>query len=524
MKKLVSILMASALSAASISACGSPAAGTPGTTSQEASGSYESSADSTEIKDADLSLDSVTMMCNYKAVEAPSADNPLIKAIQEYTGTQLEMTWVPNDAYEEKLNTLIASVSLPEIVTVREIKSAGFINATRAGMFWDLTPYISQFENLSSINETIMKNVQTDGKQFLIPRTRDLVRAGIAIRTDWLENLGLDMPKTMDDFTEVLRAFTYDDPDGNGKQDTYGLSMYDQGLKNFATQVSIYMGGPNNWFVNESGNIISEYDTESYTRALTRYRNCYAEGLINKDFPVVTSKTQNFTDGRAGAVFIGNLEDATTTLGALTQVNPSATADVLQILLDGEENAPHVPGYDGYTGAIAIPTTTVTTEEQLLKILAFLDKLGDPEMVDLFNWGIQGETYSLTQDGKVSQSKDQLSIYADKYNLLRQITPFYSSTHLEAADLTPLAQHIKELIGTNSEYAVFDPTLPFISETETEMGGTLGELPTFIQDSAIKYVIGDLTLEGWEDAVQTWKNMGGEEVAKEFTEQYHNFH
>lgn len=433
------------------------------------------------------------------------------------------MTWVPNDAYEEKLNTLIASVSLPQIVTVREIKSAGFINATRAGMFWDLTPYIEQFPNLSAINETIMKNVQTDGKQFLIPRTRDLIRAGIAIRTDWLDHFGLEMPETIDEFTEVLRAFTFEDPDGNGVDDTYGLDMYDQGLKNFATQVSIYMGGPNNWFVDDSGNMVSEYDTEEYTRALTWYRDCFAEGLINKDFPVVTSKTQNFTDGKAGAVFIGNLEDATTTLGTLTQVNPDATADVLQILLDGENGEPHVPGYDGYTGAIAIPTTSVKTEEELLQILGFLDKLGDPEMVDLFNWGIEGETYTINDEGKVVQTADQLSIYADKYNLLRQITPFYASKHLEAAELTPLAQHINDLIGSNSEYAVFDPSLPFISETETSMGGTLGELPTYIQDSAIKYVIGDLSLEEWKAAIQTWKDMGGSEVAKEFTEQYHQF-
>lgn len=183
-----------------------------------------------------------------------------------------------------------------------------------------------------------------------------------------------------------------------------------------------------------------------------------------------------------------------------------------------------MPGYDGYTGAIAIPTTTVKTEEHLLQILAFLDKLGDPDMVDAFNWGIEGETYTLTADGLVSQNEEQQSIYADQYNLLRQITPFYASKSLQAAQLTPLAQHVNELLGSNAKYAVFDPTLPFISETETEMGGTLGELPTFIQDSAIKYVIGDLDLAGWQDAIQTWKDMGGTEVANEFTQQYQEFH
>ncbi len=464
-------------------------------------------------------LETVTMMCNYKAVEAPNENNSMLKAIQEYTGTKLEVIWVPNDAYEEKVNTLIASTSLPQITSIRETTSAGFINATRAGMFWDLTPYIELFPNLSSIDETVMKNVQTDGRQFLIPRTRATIRAGIAIRTDWLDNLGLEMPDTIEEFHDILYAFTFDDPDGNGVHDTYGLSMYDQGLKNFATQLSIYMGGSNGWAADSAGNITSEYDSEEYKRALIWFRDCYEEGLINNDFPIVNDKTANFTNGKAGAVFLGNLEDAVTTLNSLTQVNPDATCGVLQILTDGSDGEPHIPGYQGYTGAIAIPKTAVPDEENLLSVLAFLDKMGNPEMLDLFNWGIEGETYHVV-NGKVTQTEEQLSIYADKYNLIRQITPFYAYTHLESQSLTPLAQHIYDLIGSNSKYAVFDPTLPFISETETEMGGTLGELSTFINDSAIKYVISVLDEQEWEDSVQKWKDMGGAKIIKEYTEQY----
>lgn len=219
-----------------------------------------------------------------------------------------------------------------------------------------------------------MKNVQTDGKQFLIPRTRYTIRAGIAIRNDWLDNLGLEMPETIDEFHEILRAFTFDDPDENGVDDTYGLFMYDQGLKNFGTQLSIYMGGPNNYKVGSDGNMTIQYDTEEYTRALTWFHDCYAEDLINKDFPVVNDKTSNFTNG--------------------------------------------------YTGAIAIPKTSV-----------------------------------------------------------------------------------KDLLNSNAKYAVFDPTLPFISEAETEMGGTLGEL----------------TIDGWKEAIQTWKKMGGEQVVNEYSDQYKQF-
>lgn len=528
MKKLLIGLLTTATAASILTGCSSsskPAETTAAATTASADVSAESSqAESESTASPEIEpLSKVTMMCNFKAVEAPGADNDLLKAIAEHTGTNLEMIWVPNDAYEEKINTLIASSSLPEITVVRETTSAGFIDATRAGMFWDLTPYLDQFENLSSIDPNIMNNVRTDGKQFLIPRTRYTIRMGIVLRSDWLKNLGLELPTTIDEFTEILHAFTYDDPDGNGKDDTYGLAMYNQGLKNFGTQMSVYMGGPNNWMLDEtSGNIVSQYDTEEYTRALTWFQNCYADGLINKDFSVVTDKTANFTDGYAGAVFVGNIEDATTTLNKLTQVNPDASADVVQILLDGENGAPHIPGYQGYTGAIAIPKTAVKDETHLLQILSFLDKLGDPEMVDLFNWGVEGETYTIV-NGKVSQTEEQLSIYADKYNLLRQITPFYASRNLESNDLTPLAEKVQNLLDSNAEYAVFDPTLPFISETETELGGTLGELPTFIEDSAIKYVIGELDADGWSKAVQTWKDMGGEQVAAEFTEQYHAY-
>ena len=52
------------------------------------------------------------------------------------------------------------------------------------------------------------------------------------------------------------------------------------------------------------------------------------------------------------------------------------------------------------------------------------------------------------------------------------------------------------------------------------MGGTLGELSTYINDSAIKYVIGVLDEEGWKDSVQKWKDMGGGKIIEEYTEQY----
>lgn len=99
--------------------------------------------------------------------------------------------------------------------------------------------------------------------------------------------------------------------------------------------------------------------------------------------------------------------------------------DIFQILTEEPGGEKHVTGYQGYNGGMVIPTTAVETEEELMAVLSFLDKLGDPEMCDLINWGIEGESYSI-EDGKAVQTEEQQTVYATKYNQLRQVTPFYT--------------------------------------------------------------------------------------------------
>ncbi len=43
------------------------------------------------------------------------------------------------------------------------------------------------------------------------------------IRQDWLDNLGLEVPRTWDEMAAVAEAFVTQDPDGNGEDDTIGI-------------------------------------------------------------------------------------------------------------------------------------------------------------------------------------------------------------------------------------------------------------------------------------------------------------
>ena len=90
--------------------------------------------------------------------------------------------------------------------------------------------------------------------------------------------------------------------------------MSDSELKNDSTLLNVYMGGCNEWQVNDDQSFSAKYETESYTKALTIFHDWYAEGLINNDFPINDDELSNFVSGRAGMMFLGNLEDASTRL------------------------------------------------------------------------------------------------------------------------------------------------------------------------------------------------------------------
>jgi hypothetical protein len=57
-------------------------------------------------------------------------------------------------------------------------------------------------------------------REFGVYRARDAMRTAVNLRKDWLDKLGLEIPKTTDDLYEVAKAFTELDPDGNGVDDT----------------------------------------------------------------------------------------------------------------------------------------------------------------------------------------------------------------------------------------------------------------------------------------------------------------
>src|SRR5690606_24808001 len=127
----------------------------------------------------------------------------------------------------------------------------------------------------------------------------------IWIRTDWLNNLGLEPPKTMADVLAISKAFTERDPDGNGKPDTLGLGVT-KGLWGGSNGLEGFMAGykayPNIWTEDSSGKLQFGSIQPEVKKALQVLQDMFKSGQIDKEFGIKDGGkvAEDITAGKIG--------------------------------------------------------------------------------------------------------------------------------------------------------------------------------------------------------------------------------
>lgn len=117
--------------------------------------------------------------------QTPSAE--LIAEIERLTGTQLDITWVPEGVYTDKMNTALTTGSLGKVTFVKFTDYNPVKNMIRSGAFWEIGPYLAEFPNLSQLNAAILKQTSVDGESMAcIPKDRLPGRALLSARTGWI--------------------------------------------------------------------------------------------------------------------------------------------------------------------------------------------------------------------------------------------------------------------------------------------------------------------------------------------------
>ncbi|WP_426446458.1 extracellular solute-binding protein [Paenibacillus sp. S-38] len=450
-------------------------------------------------------------------------NNKVLSRIEEKTNTKLKISWVPNGAYEEKVNSAIATETLPMAVFAGNIAIYNnFKSSMRDGQFWEIGPYLKDYKYLSNLDPAVLKNSAVDGKIYGLYSSTPLSRQGVIYRKDWADKLGLAAPQTLDDLYLMMRAFKDKDPDGDGKADTFGLADRSDLVYGAFKTVASYFGTPNNWG-EKDGRLEPEFMFPSYMETMNFFRKLVDEGLINRDFSV-TSKSDHealFKSGKAG-VFIGCICAAPGYERDMVKTMPETKLDVVNRIMGptGKHGVWSVPGYGN---VVLFPKTAVKTEEELKKVLSFFDGLMSPELYNLVSYGIEGEHYELVE-GKAKIPTDPAKVAVND----REVRPILSLrvggpetvAGLKTLVDNPLQKKTDESMEDNSKILITDPTAAFSSPTKDKNGVPLGQI---ITDATYLYIMGKIDEQGFQAAVENWRQKGGDAIISEYNEQYAKF-
>ncbi len=459
---------------------------------------------------------SVTIMAPLHFPNPPYEE--AIDEIERLAGTRLEIEWVPDGIYSEKMVTALTTNSLKKATFVKYTDYLLLKNSIRAGMFWEIGPYLKDYPNLKHLDMNILRQSAVDGKIYGLYTERPSSRQGIILRKDWLDNLGMKEPGTIEELYETLRRFTYDDPDGNGVDDTIGLTDRNDLVFGAFKTLSSYFGTPNNWAVTADG-LVPEFAVPAYMDTMKFMRRLYEEKLINQDFAVTSKQVQRdmLIRGKAG-VYIGSMTDVQRLSEEAQKFNPDA-----RFTLVNRIRGPlgyRIWSIPNYNGLYLFSRKAIPTEAELRRVLAFFDRTMDADIANLMKYGFEGRHHEVV-DGKVHLPESSYALRVKEINPLHalMIADLSNPNLLDVVEYEPMMELAEKLSEDNEKFLVHDPTMMLESRTYDEKGA---ELQKIITDATYRFILGQLDEDGFYAEVERWRQNGGDRIIAEYTEAYFN--
>lgn len=542
------------------SACSS---GAPETTSPSISAQSQSTKDKEPFGKYDTPIDITMIRPTFPGMEFPEGmdiqNNNWITRIKNELGINIKYLWTTNEQqYQSKLNVTIASGILPDISVVY---GSQLKQLADAGQLEDLTQVYNDYaapftkEMVESDKGITLNTCKVSDKIYGMPNLLSSID-GLAvmwIRQDWLDKLNLKVPKTMDDFYKVSTAFAQNDPDGNGKNDTIGLSMQKDflGYRGWGGVLYGYFNGanayPNIWVEKDSKVEYGSIQPEM-KEPLKRLQKMYADGEIDREFAVkdLGKMAESVAKGQSGIAF-GSMSNSFFPLGDTIRNNPKA------------EWRPYaIPTLADGTGQ---PYTYVGVQYYYAVKKGF----ANPEaLVKLMNYAAEktyGKTstqkdrdelvYNTFDDGKGGKRGIGMQMFApvflenptknvNNWRLINDALEINDTAKLNVEQKSNYSE-VKEFIDAKNvdrwgTYAVFGPTgsqgvidyyvknnlgkydVFWGSQTPT-MVSKLATL-TKLQDQVFTNIIMGASIDEFDKFVTNWKTLGGDQITQEVNDWY----
>lgn len=340
-------------------------------------------------------------------VNLPVADqDPLLKELQQKLGINLTMnTTLGGDDYRNQLNVRIAGGNIPDVMWM--ISRPDLAKNATDGTILELTPYLDKLNAVASyLGEDNMKAGYIGDKMYAIAKAPNIPYATYFIRKDWLDNLGLGVPTTLDEFVSVVKKFATDDPDKNGAADTLGLTSANGPWSAFQAVFGGYGIGTPNTLYAKDGKLINSLFEPDMPTALTKVKEIIDQGGVDPELFTITDANK-FVDkafqGKVGITYDGwpNYAKGVKTI---EQVNPNA--EWIQIACPKGPKGSYDVSHPYYTsGLLSFSADLKDNAVKLDKIIDLFNYVVSPEGLRLVCYGVAGDHYNLEGEKIVATPK-----------------------------------------------------------------------------------------------------------------------
>ncbi len=455
------------------------------------------------------------------------------EAYEKKTGVKIEWIEVASDAFDDQLALMLTTGKLPDIILKGGISNASQLKYGDQGFFRDLTDnqmlqtYAPNYWALcQEYPEILSASKMPDGSVYSLGMVRNSTGSTIASKLffnkQWLKNVGKDVPTTADEFYDVLKAFKFDDPNGNGRADEMGMYIKPDHLQ-YVTFGMFGIGnrGSNNGYIDadpDTGKVRYFAMSDGFRAWVEWARKIYSEGLLNKEY-------FDFTESKLGSYVSNDV------CGVFGYTN---------LCMMGEEKQQEFTYLNGaltgslgakdYYGVNSIGTTgsfVITSACQYPEVaLRWADYFYCDEGSLFFYFGDEGVTYNKLDDGTYQFNDTVLADFhagTNSYDGCAVKVSLYGYGHTPTMTKVPFnsADDNKgvALDAANAlieDCAIAWPQFTFTKKEQRVIEDSKNDIDKYVASMRDSWIMGtaELNDETWETFLNTIRRMGIEDVLR----------
>ncbi|GAB3171955.1 extracellular solute-binding protein [Myceligenerans halotolerans] len=426
--------------------------------------------------------------------------NPYFEAVSAAMGTTIDFQISDGNTYGDKLAAVLASErDVPDWVCIPTWNVPPRFSQAVDALFEDLTPYLSgdnitKYKNLANLPTDAWRYSVFNDKLYGLPFPGGLIANATFHRADIFAELGItEQPRDADEFIELAKELT--DPDKNrwGSADQW-----------IAANMMFAVPPTDNWKLADDGSLISRMESEEYRAALDWQTRLYKSGAVHPD--AVADKPEQIkplfesgqivisTDG------VGGWHES---LGRVLPSNPDFDPQPFApIAHDG--GTPRL--WKGSPASIFSFLKKRENKAEIEELLAAADFLASPfgtAEYQLINYGVEGDHYTLDENGLPVATEAAATEVAQSYIFL--VDPPVVNTKVQYPGyvedyctwMADAAQYVEE---------------PLFFGTQISEPQQYASLKTPFEDLEKDIARGRKTLADLDEAIETWRSSGGEEL------------